>query len=246
MPVDMTALAGDLAAETDGLRELVAPLTAEGWLTPTPAPHWTIADQIVHLAFFDEQATIAATQPDRFREGLNEMASDPAGFANKVNARHQDFAGPQALEWFDRARSELISAMTKLDPSARVPWYGPDMSVASSMTARIMETWAHGQDIADALGVSRSPSDRLRHVAFIGVRTVPNSYQARGMAPPEATVRAELRAPSGDTWVFGPEDAADIVRGPALDFCLAVTQRRHLDDLNLELVGPVASEWLSI
>jgi uncharacterized protein (TIGR03084 family) len=120
------------------------------------------------------------------------------------------------------------------------------MSAASSITARIMETWAHGQDVADALGAERAPSDRLRHVAFIGARALPNSYQARGLPVPETTVRVELEAPSGGVWAFGPEGAPDSVRGPALDFCLAVTQRRHLDDLDLELQGAVATEWMSI
>jgi uncharacterized protein (TIGR03084 family) len=120
------------------------------------------------------------------------------------------------------------------------------MSVASSITARIMETWAHGQDVADALGALRAPTDRLRHVAFIGARTLANSYQARGLPVPEVPVRVELGAPSGEAWIFGPDDAADVVRGPALDFCLAVTQRRHIDDLDIEAEGPVATEWLSI
>ena len=109
-----------------------------------------------------------------------------------------------------------------------------------------METWAHGQDVADALHVERAPTDRLRHVAFIGARALPNSYQARGLPVPDTPVGVELRAPSGEVWAFGAADAANTVRGPALDFCLAVTQRRHLDDLDLDLQGPVANEWLSI
>jgi uncharacterized protein (TIGR03084 family) len=120
------------------------------------------------------------------------------------------------------------------------------MSAVSSITARIMETWAHGQDVADALDVERVPTDRLRHVAFIGARALPNSYQARGLSVPTTPVVVELQAPSGETWTFGPEDATDRVRGPALDFCLAVTQRRHLHDLDLDLDGAVAREWLSI
>jgi uncharacterized protein (TIGR03084 family) len=246
MPVDMNALAADLAAETDGLRAIVGPLSPEQWLTPTPAPDWTIADQIVHLAFFDEQATIAATDPDRFRQSLSEMASDPSGFADKVNARHRDFAGPQALAWFDQARSNMISALAKVDPSARVPWYGPDMSVASSLTARIMETWAHGQDVADALNVDRPLSPALRHVAHIGARAFANSFTAHGQPVPETPVRVELTGPDGDVWTWGPQDVTDKVSGPALDFCLVVTQRRHLDDTGLVITGPVATAWMNV
>src|SRR5690349_1410662 len=161
MPVDLQSLSEDLMVETDRLLDLLTPLTAEGWLTPTPAPDWTIADQIVHLAFFDEQATIAATEPDRFRTTSDQLLSE-------LDARHRNFQGPQALDWFDRARRDMVDAMLQIDPSTRVPWYGPDMSVASSMTARIMETWAHGQDVADALDVDRTPSPALRHVAHIG------------------------------------------------------------------------------
>jgi uncharacterized protein (TIGR03084 family) len=120
------------------------------------------------------------------------------------------------------------------------------MSAASLVTARIMETWAHGQDVADALDAQREPTARLRHVAFIGARALPNSYQARGLPVPDSPVRVELQAPGGDVWAFGPDDARDTVRGPALDFCLAVTQRRHIDDLDLALDGPVAQQWLSI
>jgi uncharacterized protein (TIGR03084 family) len=109
-----------------------------------------------------------------------------------------------------------------------------------------METWAHGQDVADTLDVRRVPTGRLRHVAFLGVRALPNSYRARGLAVPAEPVRVELDGPEGDTWVYGPDGAADVVRGPALDFCLVVTRRRHPADTDLETAGPVAAEWLSI
>jgi uncharacterized protein (TIGR03084 family) len=109
-----------------------------------------------------------------------------------------------------------------------------------------METWAHGQDVADTLGVTREPTDRLRHVAHIGVRALPFSFVLRERPVPDAPVRVELVAPSGESWTWGPEDAADRVTGPALDFCLLVTQRRHRDDTALEVTGPVATEWATI
>jgi uncharacterized protein (TIGR03084 family) len=120
------------------------------------------------------------------------------------------------------------------------------MSAASSVTARLMETWAHGQDIADTLGVWRPPSARLRHVAHLGVSTFSFTFQLNARAVPVAPVRVELAGPDEDRWTWGPADAANRVTGPALDFCLAVTQRRHLDDLVLTITGPVATEWMSI
>jgi uncharacterized protein (TIGR03084 family) len=109
-----------------------------------------------------------------------------------------------------------------------------------------METWAHGQDVADALGVTRVPSDRLRHVAHIGVGARTFSYLANGLEVPTELVRVELTAPGGTVWTWGPADAANRVNGPALDFCLVVTQRRHRDDTALEATGPLADQWLSI
>ena len=244
MPVDMTALAADLAAESAVTRALVAGLDEAGWHTPTPAPGWDIADQISHLAYFDEVTVRSAVHPAEFeaelaaaREGVNPDA---------IAARFRDRSGAQLLEWFDTSRADLLSTFRNLDPRARLPWFGPAMSAASSLTARIMETWAHTQDIADALGVTREPTSRLRHVAHIGVGARAFSYAVHGKALPQAPVRVELTGPDGDLWAWGPADAADRVTGPALDFCLLVTQRRHRDDLALVIQGPAATEWMSV
>ena len=131
-------------------------------------------------------------------------------------------------------------------PAARLPWFGPDMGVASSVTARLMETWAHGQDIADTLGAERSPTARLRHVAHIGIRALPYSYTVNGLPVPDQPIRVELTAPDGELWMWGPPGAPDRVTGSALDFCLAVTQRRHLADTSLVVTGPVAGQWMAI
>jgi len=244
MPVDMAALAADLAAESAVTRALVAGLDEPGWRTPTPAAGWDIADQIGHLAYFDEAAVRSAVHPDEFRA---ELAALPEGEnADTIAARYRDRTGAQVLAWFDTARAELLATFTTLDPRQRLPWFGPPMSAASSLTARLMETWAHTQDIADALGVTREPSDRLRHVAHIGVGARAFSYAVRGQAPPDTPVRVELTAPDGTGWTWGPPDAQDRVTGTALDFCLLVTQRRHRDDVDLIVDGQAAQEWMAI
>jgi uncharacterized protein (TIGR03084 family) len=245
MPTNISALCDDLLAETADLEGLVADLDDGQWATATPAEGWDVKDQVGHLAFFDDRADESLTDRDSFVAHREEALSHP-DFPDRMTAESRRFDGAGTLDWFRQARKALVDDARQADPSVRVPWYGPDMSAASLITARIMETWAHGQDVADALAVQREPTARLRHVAFIGVRALPNSYQARGLPVPDAPVRVELHAPDSDLWVFGPDDAADSVRGPAVDFCLAVTQRRHLDDLDLELKGPVAEEWLSI
>jgi len=245
MPVDMAALAADLAAESAVTRALVAGLDEPGWRTPTPAAGWDIADQIGHLAYFDEAAVRSAVHPGEFRAELAVQADESVD-ADTIAARYRDRTGAQMLAWFESARAGLLTTFANLDPRLRLPWFGPPMSAASSLTARLMETWAHTQDIADALGATREPADRLRHVAHIGVGARAFSYAVRGQAPPDTPVRVELTGPDGTLWIWGPPDAQDRVTGTVLDFCLLVTQRRHRDDLDLIVDGQAAQEWLAI
>jgi uncharacterized protein (TIGR03084 family) len=242
----LDGLVADLAAETASLDAMLAPLNEAAWRTPTPAAGWTIADQVSHLAFFDEAATRSAADPGRFRAETAELTALGDDFPDQVAARYRDRAGKDLLAWFRQARAEYLATFGAIDPGARLPWYGPDMSPASSVTARLMETWAHGLDIADALGMSRKPTARLRHIARLGVRTMGFSFALRGLPAPDRPVRVELTAPDGTAWAWGPPDAADRVTGPALDFCLVVTQRRSRADTSLRATGAIAERWLAI
>jgi uncharacterized protein (TIGR03084 family) len=246
MPADMAALATDVAAESAVTRGLVAGLDEAGWRTPTPAAGWDIADQIGHLAYFDEAAVSSAVRPEEFRAWLAEAQAAGTLDADDIAAGFRDRSGAQVLAWFDAARADLLATFAGLDPRARLAWFGPAMSAASALTARLMETWAHTQDIADALGLTREPTRRLRHVAHLGVAARAFSYAVRGQTPPPIPVRVDLAAPDGAAWTWGPAEAEDRVTGPALDFCLLVTQRRHRDDLALAIEGPAATEWMAI
>jgi uncharacterized protein (TIGR03084 family) len=246
MPADLGALVEDVAAETAALREILDPLPDSDWRLPTPAPGWTIADQVSHLAYFDEVAVTSATDPDAFAAELARVTSDGGVNPDVIAAQHRQLTPAELRDWFGRARGKLLSVFAGLDPAARVPWFGPPMSVASSLTARLMETWAHGQDIADTVGVQREPTHRLRHVAHIGVGARAFSYVAHGLPVPAEPVRVELTAPSAELWTWGPAEAADQVSGPALDFCLLVTQRRNRADTAVTARGPAAQHWLTI
>ena len=238
----MDELISDLRAETADLERLFRPGV---WDTPTPAEPWTVRDQITHLAWFDEAAVRAVTDPEAFRAEVRTMIEDGLD-TDALAATYRSMPGEEVAAWFGTARRTMTDALAALDPKARIPWYGPDMGAASFVTARLMETWAHGQDVADALGATREPTGRLRHIAQIGVRALPWSFAVHGRPVPAEPVRVELTLPGGEPWAAGPDDAADTVRGPALDFCLVVTQRRHLGDAGLTVSGPVAAEWMGI
>ncbi|HEX3898498.1 MAG TPA: TIGR03084 family metal-binding protein [Mycobacteriales bacterium] len=234
-------LVDDFVAEREEITGMLDGLDERTLRLPTPAPGWSVHDQVTHLAWFDGAANLAITDPDRFRRERDEVMTDVDGFVERVARDHRTMSSAEAIRWLRDEGSALTAATAAADPATRVPWYGPDMTVASSITARIMETWAHGQDIADTFGIQRQPSDRLRHVAFIGWRALPNSFRANGLPVPEQAVRVEV-----DSLVFGSQEATNVVRGTALDFCLLVTQRRHLDDTALKAEGPIATQWLTI
>lgn len=249
MSVDLDALVRDMQAEHDDLvRAIRSSSVRDPWAVATPADGWTVRDQLAHLAHFDEVAVIAVTDPATFATLRAAVVDDIQGYVDAVVVEGRTRPPGELIDWADTARAQLVAALAGADPAARVPWFGPDMTVASKATARIMETWAHGQDIVDGLGVSRPPTARLRHVAHIGARAMANSFRTHGLPVPTAPVRVELTAPDADgtVWAWGDEGAADSVRGSALDFCLLVTQRRHLDDTDLSVTGPVAQRWMSI
>ncbi|MFJ9520740.1 TIGR03084 family metal-binding protein [Kitasatospora sp. NPDC101801] len=245
--VDATAVLTDLRAESAELDALVAGLDPAGFATPTPAEGWTIAHQIAHLAWTDQWSLLACRDGDRFTA---EATAIYASGVDPVDAGAAAGVGedPAALlERWRASREELAVELASVAGSGRrLPWFGPPMKAASMATARLMETWAHGQDVADALGVTRPPTDRLRHVAHLGIRTVGFAFALHGAPVPEAPIRVELTSPSGELWAWGPADAVDSVRGPALDFCLLVTQRRRPDELDLTVTGPVVAAWLPI
>jgi uncharacterized protein (TIGR03084 family) len=242
----MKQICNDLAVEQQELDAVVADLDEPGWQTMTPAGGWDIREQIRHLAYFENRARLAASNPDGFKQWFAEMRQDPNKMMRHVETTGKDLTSGEMLKWWREERTALLDVLAKMDRKTRLPWYGPALSAMSFATARLMETWAHGQDIVDALGFRRKPTERLRHIAHLGVSTFGWSYVNRQMAVPDAPVRVELTAPSGKIWSWGPEQAKDTVKGPAEDFCLVVVQRRHAADTDLIITGETARQWMSI
>lgn len=243
---DLGAVITDLEAEGDDLDALVATIPPGSWSIETPAAGWDIARQIAHLTWTDEVTFVAVTDADAFGDYVEQALANIDGYVDACAAEVAECAPADLLVRWRAGRVALNTALATVPDGRKLPWFGPPMSATSMATARLMETWAHGQDIADALGVERAPTARLRNIAHIGVRTRDFAYASNLRTPPTEPFRVELDGPDGDTWTWGRDDAAQQVRGPALDFCLLVTQRRHLDDLALEATGEDAAEWLTI
>lgn len=242
------AVFADLREEGWELDALVGELSPSGWAKPTPAPGWSLAHQIAHLHWTDRASLLALTDATAFAGLVEEALKAPDSFVDAGAEEGAALAPAELLARWRDGRGALDEALAAASPDAKFPWYGPPMKAASMASARLMETWAHGQDVADALGVRRVPTARLRHVARIGVRARDYAYAVRGLPAPAGAFRVELAAPGGgaEVWTYGPADAPQRVTGPALDFCLLVTQRAHRADLALTASGPDADRWLDI
>jgi uncharacterized protein (TIGR03084 family) len=243
---DLGAILGDLAVETQTIDDVVAALPASEWARPTPAEGWTIAHQIAHLAWTDQKSLIATGPPEDFQAEVEGMLSIGEDYTDVGAAEGAAKPPAELLAEWRAGRTALAAALAEVPDGTKLPWYGPPMSPASMATARMMETWAHGQDIVDALGLVREPTARLWHIARFGTRTRDFAFKLHSLAPPVEEFRVELTAPDGSTWAFGPADAEQRLTGSALDFCLLVTQRRHREDTDLVATGEGVEEWIGI
>jgi len=245
----MQEITADLRAEYRALADLCATLTPAQWALRTDFHGWTPWDEIAHLLYFDETALQACTAPAAFEAGKQVLWAEQGGGFEISAVQRRAFAGldgPALLARWRTRFEALVAQLAARDPKDRLPWYGPPMSARSFATARLMETWAHGQDVWDALSRTRGASPGLRHIAHLGVTTYGWSFVNRGLPVPEPAPHVALTAPDGSPWTWGEPSATDFVRGPALDFVLLVTQRRHRDDTALQWAGAAAEQWTRI
>lgn len=248
--VELATLVGLLREESAVLDAMVSGSDEHRWSASTPAVGWTVAHQIAHLQWTDTVSRLAVEDRTAFMVLRRELQGDP-GRVHRAADEGSRVGPAQLLARWRAERDGLAAALAACPPSDRIAWIGPDMSPVSMARARLMETWAHGQDVADALGVGHDSADEVLHqIAHLGVRTRAFSFRNRGLTPPAGEVVVELAGPHGQVWRWGVDDAGaaaeDTVTGQALEFCLAVTQRRSLDELHLIVRGPAARQWMSI
>jgi uncharacterized protein (TIGR03084 family) len=181
------------------------------------------------------------------RDGLEAVLGGDASataFERKLVDRGRQKSSADVHSWWRDGNSTLCAALRGVDTGQKLPW-GPNMmSAASFTTARIMETWAHGLDCLDALGVAPVDTDRLRHIAHLGLRGLPYAFMINGAEAP-GSVRLELTSPSGDVWRLGPDDAPTTISGTASDWCRVATHRDRRDERErLRGLGPDADDVL--
>ena len=238
--------AKDFLEENEALYAVLADVSGEQWNTVTQFKGWTLNDVLVHLHFWNQMAELSLNDEAAFQARVAETFAgiQSKGFRATENAMIPE-RGEELREAWRALYTDMGRRWAGLDPKRRVKWAGPDMSVRSSITARQMETWAHGQEVFDILGVERQEADRIRNIVVLGVNTFGWSYKVHGREVPEVMPRLELTAPSGAVWDFG-EPGENRITGPAVDFAQVVAQTRNVADTSLKVEGPVAAEWMSI
>lgn len=236
----------DLIADGDEVETMVTGLSPAEWATATPAPGWTVQHQIAHLAFVSELARLSATDQAAFAVHAASAKDDFQGAVDTALTTYLTLSTGDLVDRWRAERNAAARALAAIEPGASVPWLAGPLPPAVLAAAGMMELFGHGQDIADALGRTREPTDRLGHLAWFGFRTRDFGYRAHGLTPPSDEFRVELVAPSGLVWKFGPADASQYVIGSAVDFALLVSRRRHRDDLALTAYGEEADRWLSV
>lgn len=236
----------DFTAEGDELDRVVARLDDAEWALPTPAPGWTIKHQIAHMTATFRLAALAGADPDAFRKLAAGLSPDFDANVAAAMAPYLKLSPADVLSQWRAARTEAAGALAAADPATPLPWLVNPLPPAVIGQAGLMELFAHGQDIHDAVGTRPVRTDRLGHLVDFAVRTWTFGYLARELPVPDVEFRFELVAPSGTVWAFGPADAPQSISGSAEDFCLLTTRRRHRDDLDMTAVGADADGWLDI
>ncbi|SDX28905.1 TIGR03084 family protein [Albimonas donghaensis] len=241
--------AEDFRAESRALHALIAPLDGAAMAQPTAFKGWTIDAVIQHLHFFNQAVILSIRDPEGMATFLAPLRAAMAGGRTMVDYTNEaldGLTGPALVATWAETCEATADAFLGVDPKARLKWAGPDMSARSSITARLMETWAHGQEIYDQLGVVREDADRIRNIAVLGVNTYGWTFANREETPPEPKPFVRLDAPSGAVWEFGEPSESERVEGSATEFCQVVAQTRNIADTSLKTTGPNATRWMAI
>jgi uncharacterized protein (TIGR03084 family) len=239
----------DFHAESDELFALLQSLNEREWGRETQFKHWTINDVVAHLHLFNRAADLALQDSDKFASLMRELNAAIKEGTPHLAFTHSWLGGTKNCdllnEWHDFYH-EMTHRFMVADPKERVPWAGPTMSVRSSITARLMETWAHAQAVYDLVGETRKESDRIKSIVVLGINTFSWTFANRRMAVPSHVPYVRLTAPSRAVWEWGQQDPANCLDGNAAEFCQVVTQVRNIAETSLKVVGPTAATWMSI
>lgn len=243
----MRQICEDFVAESRSIASVLTGLQEPEFRAVTAFHAWTIDDVLVHVHLWNDLVRLAVTDPERFRPLMTSWMALPTPPERRAYENAQvPLRGRALLDAWQRGFEDLGASWRNLDPKQRVVWAGPDMSLRTSLTARLMETWAHGQAVFDVLGIDRKERDSVRNVAVIGAQTYGWSFKVHGLTPPGPMPAVRLTLPSGAPLDLGGDPASGSIEGSAVEFAQVVAQTRNIDDTALRISGGPARRWMEV
>ena len=232
----MREILSDLVAEQQFLDQFLQRIPLKDWDKKTRSVGWTIRDTISHLADSEELAASVMTgEADltRYRStpDLDSLRQEAVDKGRKM--RPQD-----VIEWWRGGRAKVVEPLSHMGPEHRLEWIAGSMSARTLATTRLMETWAHGLDIYEALGAEIEDTPRIRHICWLGWKSLPYAFKLAGHD--YVPIRVEVIGPGYVKWVYGPDDAENLIKGSAADWARLSVRRATVKDTRLKVTGEAA------
>ena len=250
----MREILSDLVAEQQALDQFLQRINERQWVLPTSAPGWSIKDVVSHLAYTERFAAQVLADGSSVVKKAKVTDIDTWTALGITEGREMRYQ--QVIEWWRNSRADVVDALSRMEGTERVAWIDGDMSARAFATLRLMETWAHGLDVKDAmeglLTYDEEEEDptldtsRIRHVAWLAHRMLPYAFAEAGEDYPESGIRLELMGPQYARWVYGPEDAPDIIKGIASEWCRIAVQRMDHSTASLKTEGEKAETAIMV
>jgi uncharacterized protein (TIGR03084 family) len=258
----MREILSDLVAEEQHLDQFLQGISDRDWKKKTPAPGWTIQDQVGHLAHLERFAADILEKGQTVVDEARDELADFDAWAERGAAQYRRRRHQEVIEQWRFARADVVDALSRMEAADRVPWIYGDLGARTFSTMRLMETWAHGLDIKAAILGRIEPfpeddldedeedpladTDRMRHIAWLGQRALPFAFEQSGEQFPAEGIRVELMGPKYAAWRFGPEDTDQVIKGMAGDWCRVVVRRQDASTTGLKAVGDFAEVALKV
>ena len=239
----------DFKTESDALYELLKPLSDENLEQTTQFKNWTLNTVLQHLHYFNYAADLSLKDERGILQLLNDLQTSQKTGESLVaytDRQLDGIKGQSLLRLWRDYYTGMSDSFREADPNIRVKWAGPDMSVLSSITARLMETWSHGQEVYDLLGVVREDRNHIKNIVVIGNNTFGWTFMNRGEDTPDDKPFLRVYGPTGDMWEFNDHSEDSRIEGSATEFCQVVTQTRNIQDTTQNVVGKTANRWMAV
>jgi uncharacterized protein (TIGR03084 family) len=228
----------DLVAEQQFLDQSLQRIPNKIWDTVTPNEPWTVRDTIAHLADFEELGADAIAGGNLVKEW--QKASDLEGMRQRAIQRGREMRFQDVIEWWRGARAKVVEPLSHMNGDDRIEWIVGDMSARTFATFRLMETWMHGLDIYDTLGLEVEDTPRIRHVCWLGWKTLPYAFKQAGEH--YEPIRIEVIGPGYAKWIYGPADSDQLIKGSASEWARLAVRRASPGETRLKVSGEYAEK----